>query len=137
MRISIDSRLEEVRKVGENLQAFCLDNGFLPEDADFMELAIVEAVNNVIIHGYDARPGGLIALDMELKEDQLVFTIKDQGKPYNPIATPPDSRDESEIDPLDESGRGLKIIQAVMDQVEYFSRDGHNIMVLTKKRTSA
>lgn len=74
-------------------------------------LAIHEAASNVVRHGYQGGSDDLMQLMIEPHTDEVRFTLLDYGRPNTtqPTVTPP----------MSESGYGLNLIHAVMDQVNY------------------
>ncbi len=120
--LSSVARLTEV--VREEGEAEGLEPGALID----LELAFVEAANNIVVHGY-AGADGEITLEVA-KEGGLRVVLIDGGKPIpadllvNPPAVGTDS----------ERGRGLAIIRACVDHLNYTSGDGLNRLTLFKKR---
>ncbi|WP_175453395.1 ATP-binding protein [Paracoccus tibetensis] len=100
------------------------------EGGEALELAFVEAANNVIQHG------GITAgewLDIALRSDGAGVTLElqDQGHPI-----PAHVLDEASEpgDAFAESSRGLWLIQTLMDKVTYTSTSGINKLVLFRRR---
>lgn len=94
-----------------------------------VELAFVEAANNVIQHGFPDRQGCL-DIFVHVSAGFMTLELRDRGRPMPPealaSAVEPD-------DPFAESSRGLWLISALMDEVSY-ERDGDaNRLVLTKR----
>lgn len=95
-------------------------------------LAIDEAAANVIEHAYPARDrdDGDFELLIQIDSDQILVEIHDRGVVFQPpnladleICDPPSSR----------RGYGLRLIQQIMDRVEYTRTDhGENILRLVK-----
>lgn len=98
-----------------------------------IELALEEALVNIIKHGYRLYPGEIDIETIPL-EHGIAFILADRGIPYNPC----ESFFPSEIPDQQEShgagGYGIYLIRAIMNQVEYTHREGCNILTLTKIR---
>lgn len=94
-----------------------------------VELAFVEAANNVIQHGF---PDGQGKLDIFLHAgaDAVTLELQDRGRPMPPAALADAVEPE---DPFAESSRGLWLIRALMDEVFYETQGGENRLVLTKR----
>ena len=123
----IASRLEEVALVGTALNGLCRYASLPERDVNMVELAVVEAVNNVIFHGYGNRPDYDVTVIWTQQSDYLQIDIVDRGKAMTelPSAEMPA--------PHLENGRGWPIIKAVMDSVRYRSEQGINTLTLIKK----
>jgi serine/threonine-protein kinase RsbW len=92
-----------------------------------LQLALVEAVNNVIEHAYAMQSGGVIGISGEQREATLCFELRDQGVPM-PMPLP-----SGEPAPTDAAGgRGWQIIRANFPTVEYARLDGSNLLTLCR-----
>ena len=127
-RLTVPATLADVRLVAEFVRRRCAEEG-LDELAQMdFELAAVEAANNIVIHGYAANAGTMtVSLAANGKGTSVV--LEDHGMPMKvPARLEPASAD------LDESGRGLSIIAACTDRMDYASEGGVNRLVLFKAR---
>jgi serine/threonine-protein kinase RsbW len=135
LSLKIDSDLAGVGPVARAVRALCSET--LDELAlDELELGVVEALNNVIKHGYAGQKGSLVQVRVGLKADKVVVEIIDQAPPMPPSALQPTDPwagiDEGQPQDLPEGGMGLALIQMTMDEVAYSSRKGVNTLTLTK-----
>ena len=92
-----------------------------------LQLALVEAVNNVIEHAYTMAPNQPIAISGECTKGTLRFQLRDRGRPM-PLPLPsgvPAAPDAS-------GGRGWQIIRAGFTEVSYARRDGVNLLTLSR-----
>ena len=88
------------------------------------ELALVEACNNLVMHGA-ARD--VICLSAEANASHLLLVIRDTTHGF---AWP----EKAELPNVDEDhGRGIFLIHALMTEVKYQRADGWNELRLTKK----
>ncbi len=102
-------------------------------DAYYLELCVVEAVNNAIKHAYDNEEGHVVEVDITYSSEEIVLDITDRGRPmslYQPVL--PDY-DPGDLKTLPEHGLGLHIINTVMDRVIYSSEDDRNTLRMIKK----
>jgi serine/threonine-protein kinase RsbW len=76
--------------------------------------AVGEAFNNVALHGYENLPTGDIIFEVSMFEDRLVIDVKDFGHAFHP-----DNAPEPDLGELPESGMGLFIIRAFVDELTY------------------
>lgn len=126
--IRVAADFVEVRRLAEWLRAACAAAGIGETAAFDLELAMVEAANNVVEHGYAGTTGGEIGLDFAVDRGAAVITLADQGTPV-----PQGLFDQCGEAPLDATeGRGIGIVQSCVDLVNYRSGDGLNLLTLTK-----
>ncbi|WP_439691391.1 ATP-binding protein [Curtobacterium sp. SP.BCo] len=84
-----------------------------PEDRMALELALVELTSNVIEHGAGGRAVAC-ALQLEVGDDAVEVHLTDDGVPV-----PIDPAAARLPDALAESGRGLALVQMVVDVLRY------------------
>ncbi|MCX7099806.1 MAG: ATP-binding protein [Methylococcales bacterium] len=111
--LTITSTAEAVSSLGEALQALCLNASGSEACAYAVQLATVEAVNNVIAHAYNNQIGNDIVVHWSQYERRIHIEIIDYGQSmsYLPIAELPDFDAEN--------GRGWWIINASVDEYHY------------------
>ena len=97
-----------------------------------LNLALEEAVTNVILYAYPEGTEGIVDIVCLVQEDALQFTISDSGRPFDPTAAPEaDTTLGVEERPI--GGLGIYLVRKLMDSVKYEYTDGKNILTLTKK----
>ncbi len=102
-------------------------------DAHKIELALEEAVVNVIRHGYKEKGGPLeISCSLSPKE-YIQFQIADSGIPFNPLEFSPKVYSEEELEERIEGGLGVIIIKETMSEANYEYTNGKNVLTLLKK----
>lgn len=132
----IDSDLANVSLVGMAVNKICSQIPLSDIESCSVELCVVEAVNNSIIHAYGRRGGQSVAVSLVLYSDRLVIEICDEGSPMeqdvlhreDPLYVDPD-----DIGTIPEGGRGIAIIREIMDSVDYRTEAGRNYLRLMKK----
>ncbi len=97
-----------------------------------LQLAIEEAVANVISYAYPEGRSGEVTVEALADHEQLQFIISDNGTPFDPTScsTVDTSLDVSER-PI--GGLGIHLIRELMDTINYEYRDNQNILTLSKK----
>jgi len=83
-------------------------------------VATTEAVNNAIMHGNKATPEKSVTVDITIKKNYIVIRVCDEGGGFDPEKIP-NPLDEENL--LKESGRGLFLMQTLMDEVEIIAND--------------
>ncbi|MDG3441459.1 ATP-binding protein [Nitrospirillum amazonense] len=132
--LTVDGGLEQVALIGRAVQAVC---GLTDLDADALaaiELGIVEAVTNIVEHGYGGDAGPIEAA-VTLAEGEIVIELKDDGPPLDParLAEARIDFDPTDLANLPESGMGLSLIQSSFDRVVYERAGDRNRLSLFKR----
>ncbi len=98
-----------------------------------LNLALEEAVSNVIMYAYPKGSDGLVELEAIIRKDSMEFILSDNGTPFDPTAAPEaDITLDVEDRPI--GGLGIFLVRNIMDEVKYNrSDDGKNILSMTKK----
>lgn len=93
-------------------------------------MAVDEACQNVIRHGYRWDPEGTIVLEIERHGDDLVLSLRDFAPKVDPARVKP--RDLDETRP---GGLGTHLIRTVMDRAEFVPtpRERGNLLRLVKR----
>jgi serine/threonine-protein kinase RsbW len=129
----IDSNIEKIPEVsallGEEMQTF----GFGSEEILDTQLAVEEAIINVINHGYK-NPGGEIIVSCRISTDCIKVQITDAAPRFDPLSVPEPELD-STLEDRGVGGLGVFLIRRVMDEISYRYENGKNILVLIKRRT--
>ena len=97
-----------------------------------LNLALEEAVTNVIMYAYPKGSQGLVDLEAIVRKDSLVFILSDSGKPFDPTAAPKaDISLDVEERPI--GGLCIYMVMNIMDSVAYRRENDRNILTMTKK----
>ena len=97
-----------------------------------LNLALEEAVSNVIMYAYPEGSDGLVDIEAIIRHDRLDFIITDSGKPFDPTQAP-------EVDTtlgVEEraiGGLGIYLVRNIMDDVRYERAEAKNILSMTKR----
>ncbi len=103
----------------------------MPEELNMpINLALEEAVSNVMLYAYPGKSGQVLVECV--KSDRLVFTITDSGIPFDPTQqADPDVTQSAEERPI--GGLGIFLVRQIMDDIRYERKDNKNILTLTKQ----
>ncbi|TAJ43853.1 ATP-binding protein [Methanofollis fontis] len=103
----------------------------VPEHAAMeVELAVDEAVTNIIMHGF-AGGGGRIRVLCTFDEEEITIRIEDRAPPFDPTgAEAPDT--DADIDERPIGGLGIHFIRQMTDEMQYRRQNGRNILILKK-----
>lgn len=109
--------------------------GLMPDEQSAMvELAVSEAVSNVVAHAYRDSEGWPVELSARLLPNRLEFLLADGGLPFDPTRVDDEqSFDWKSVDEVPESGRGLFLMRSVMDEVRFLNSGELNLCLMSKK----
>lgn len=131
LKISLQSRNDMIWRVRRLLKDFASKQGFSEREIFEVQLAVNEAIANVIEHAYQGDQSGEIEFDAGLDaNNDLVIHIKDYGRK-------PDEKGIShrDLDELADGGLGTFLIQNLMDEVRYeHGEEAGTLLTLKKAR---
>ncbi len=134
IKLVIPSEIRLVDLVHEVSQKMAEMAGFEPDDALNLGLAVREAVINAIRHGNQEQPARNVEVELRVKDhEEISASVLDQGNGFDPDATP-DPTDVENI--LLASGRGILMIRAFVDDVQFRYREGRGMEVVLSKKLS-
>lgn len=90
--------------------------GFDEETMEQVNLAVIEAGTNAIRHGNGNDPGKTVHFRFRMAEDKLIVFVKDCGPGFDPESVGDPLSPENFMKPC---GRGIFLMKALMDEVEY------------------
>ena len=129
----VADRLEEVEKLPLFIDTLCENAGIDATHAFNLNLALEEALVNVIQYAYPKD--GLsheITLDAECDENMIVFTLRDSGTPFDPTQMGDvDTTLSAQERPI--GGLGIFLVKQLMDEVSYQYVDGQNVLIMRRK----
>ena len=95
-----------------------------------IKLALEEALVNAIKHGNQCKAETHITVEYDVDVQQTVIQITDEGYGFNPESLPDPTADENLECPC---GRGVMLMRAYMDEVQYNSR-GNSVRLVKWNR---
>jgi serine/threonine-protein kinase RsbW len=108
--------LEQGYKVADALLEEMQGKGYSEVAVFAVRLAVEEALNNAIRHGNAMDPCKTAELVYEVTDEQVDLRISDEGPGFDCHQVPDPTLDENLDKP---TGRGLMLMRAYMDTVEY------------------
>ena len=96
-----------------------------------LNLALEEAVTNVILYAYPEGADGLVDIEAILSRDRLKFIISDSGKPFDPTSAP-EADINASVEQRPIGGLGIHLVRSIMDSVEYVRENEKNILTMIK-----
>lgn len=131
--LDVTSRPENLARIAEFIGAVTANFGMTEHEAYYIQMAVDDAVTNIIEHAYQAQEGPIEVI-AERRGDDFIVTLRDHGRPFDPnLVTEPDIHA-----PLDEraiGGLGLYFMRKIMDQVDFrFGDEGWNELIMVRRR---
>lgn len=120
----------EVTKLAEWVEALAEEAGLAPDKTFQLNLALEEAVVNVINYAYPGKEGMPFVVEAEVLDDRICFVIDDSGVAFDPTqADEPDLTLSAEERPI--GGLGIMLVRQFMTDIAYErTADGHNRLSL-------
>lgn len=131
IKVAISSRFENIDLVDVVMEAAMRHFGFEDDDVERLGLAIREAVANGVRHGNLQEPAKKVELTCELKQDVMALRITDEGSGFDVDAIPDPLAEDNLFNP---SGRGILLMRAFMDDVQFSFGDNGGTQVTLEKR---
>jgi serine/threonine-protein kinase RsbW len=122
----IPSDLEAARQLAEEVLEQVEQRGYAVEVGFAIRLALEEALSNAIKHGNHYDPDKTITVVSRVDEERATITVTDEGEGFDPANVPDPTADENLEKPC---GRGIMLMRAYMDEVEYSERGNEVRMV--------
>ncbi len=118
------------------MRAFVMEStmefGGNSEAASELKIAVNEALTNIILHGYQGKPGHIeILVKREMNDIRL--TLLDYATAFDPTSVePPDISIPLEQRPI--GGMGIQMMRSFTDELIYrLTDDGMNELILIKR----
>jgi len=132
IEVVMETLIESIALAEEMAMRVAAAAGFGDDDQYKVGLAVHEAVMNAFQYGNQQRRERKIHLTFELHDDRLVIHVIDQGAGFR-IEDVPDPRNDENV--LEDSGRGVLLMKAFMDEVDVLSSaSGGAKLVMAKLR---
>ena len=127
--LTLPNDVNTVPELNEFIDIVCEELGVDMATVMSMNLAIEEAVVNVMSYAYEEGTQGDVCIEAIADDKQLQFIISDNGKPFDPTAKEEvDTTLSAEERPI--GGLGIHLIRQIMDSVSYERKDNKNILIL-------
>lgn len=130
--LTVTNDLKDVPRLATFVEEICEALSFDDMVTMQMNLAIEEAVVNVMDYAYPEGVKGYVDIEVWADEQWLTFVITDSGKPFDPT-----TKGEVDItlsaEERDIGGLGIYLVRQMMDSIGYEYKDGHNVLTLKKK----
>ena len=110
-----------------------IDSLGIPEELNMpINLALEEAVTNVMLYAYPGQDDGKVFVEFVKAADKIVFTILDSGIPFDPTQAP-EADTTLSLEDRAIGGLGIHLVRNLMDEISYERSNDKNILTLVKK----
>jgi len=131
--ITLSNDVQEVPLLNAFVDEVCEFNGLDEMTTMQMNLALEEAVVNVMSYAYPEGTTGYVDIKAQSDDSRMTFVITDSGKLFDPTT-------KEEVDttlPAEErriGGLGIHLVRHLMDSISYERVNNHNVLTLIKKK---
>ncbi len=127
---TMESTLESVNKAEEMANQNAAQAGFDEDTRGGISMAVREAMINAVMHGNGYSPEKRVSLTFEQTGNEFLIRITDEGKGLNPEGIPDPLAPENL---MKQSGRGIFLMRAFMDDVQIRNLNPGTELTLTKR----
>ena len=121
----------ELQRLVDFVEALCCELELDHTDSMSLQLALEEAVVNIMQYAFAPGTTGEITISVEHDAGELLFSLEDGGLPFDPTEVA-DANVSLPADQREVGGLGIYIVRQIMDKVEYSRCGERNILRLTK-----
>lgn len=129
--IKLINDLDEVSRLQEFIEGLGEELGLPAETTMNINLALEEAVVNIIMYAYPTGEQHDILLKVTSNTQQLIFWLTDNGQSFDPTQVP-DANINLPIEERAIGGLGIFLIRNIMNEVSYVRLDGENHLIMKK-----
>jgi serine/threonine-protein kinase RsbW len=129
--IELRNDLADLARLVEQLEQFGEHHNLPATVVSTMNLALEEAVTNIIDYGFESHDTPVIKVGLACDGRTLTASIEDNGRAFDPLQASLPATDV----PLEEreiGGLGITLIRKLMDDVQYSREGSKNVLVLKK-----
>ena len=130
--LTLSNNIEEIPLLAEFVESICEQAGLDMGITMNVNLAMEEAVVNVMNYAYPLGTQGKIVIEAMADDQRVKFVIVDQGAPFDPT-TKEDVDTTLSIDDRPTGGLGIHLIRQIMDTINYERKGKNNVLTLCKK----
>jgi anti-sigma regulatory factor (Ser/Thr protein kinase) len=134
--LTLPNDINTIPQLSEFIDLNCEELGVDMVDTMNINLALEEAVVNVMSYAYPEGTEGQVDIEMIADGDNMIFTITDSGTPFDPTQKEEvDTTLSAEERPI--GGLGIHLVRKLMDTISYQYVDNKNVLTLKKKLNKA
>ena len=81
--VFIEAGLTDLSEIRQFIEVNSTEIGSSDDIASELVLAVNEAVTNIIVHGYDTKPG-FVSVSIEQDVAGIIISLRDKARPFDP-----------------------------------------------------
>jgi serine phosphatase RsbU (regulator of sigma subunit)/anti-sigma regulatory factor (Ser/Thr protein kinase) len=131
LQVIIKNRIPEITRLSERLGEFAAGHQLTPSVLHDLNLALEEAVTNIISHGYSDNREHEILVRIRIEPGEVIAELKDDARAFNPL-TAPDADVTKSVDERQLGGLGIHLMRKLMDEIEYQRLEDRNLLIMKR-----
>ena len=130
--VRITNQRDQIDTVRKFFDDYSKENKLTEKTVHDIQMALDELLTNIVNYGYEDTDEHRIDVRFGINDDALMVEIIDDSKPYNILEQDnPDISLSVEDKPI--GGLGIFLIKKLMSNVDYYTKEGKNHLVMTKE----
>lgn len=129
--VKLPSELSTVEAIESKSEEYARKAGFDEDTASQIAMITREAAANAVLHGNRKDPKKCVRARFSLTGDALTIQVADEGPGFDPSTIPDPLSPEGLLKP---SGRGIFLMRAIMDEVNFRQLSPGTEITLVKHR---
>ena len=130
--VRITNQRDQVDTVRKFFDNYSKENKLTEKTVHDIQMALDELLTNIVNYGYEDSDEHKIDVRFGINDDAVRVEIIDDSKPYNILEQEnPDISLSVEDKPI--GGLGIFLIKKLMSNVDYYTKEGKNHLVMTKE----
>ena len=129
--LTLTNDIGQINKLAGFLESLAEVENIDPGAMTMVNLALEEAVTNVIMYAYPEGTEGFVDISAKVTGNVLEFKVTDSGKAFDPTKRP-EVDISAEAQDREIGGLGIHLVRNIMDTLRYERVNGNNILSMTK-----
>ena len=130
--VRITNQRDQIDTVRKFFDDYSKDNKLTEKTVHDIQMALDELLTNIVNYGYEDTDEHQIDVHFGVNDDAVKVEIVDDSKPYNILEKDnPDISLSVEDKPI--GGLGIFLIKKLMSNVDYYTEEGKNHLVMIKE----
>ena len=130
--VRITNQSDQIDTVRKFFDDYSKENKLTEKTVHDIQMALDELLTNIVNYGYEDTDEHRIDVRFGINDNALMVEIVDDSKPYNILEQEnPDISLSVEDKPI--GGLGIFLIKKLMSNVDYYTKEGKNHLVMTKE----
>ena len=130
--VRITNQRDQIDNVRKFFDDYSKENKLTEKTVHDIQMALDELLTNIVNYGYEDSDEHQIDVHFGINNNAVNVEIVDDSKPYNILEQEnPDISLSVEDKPI--GGLGIFLIKKLMSNVDYYTEEGKNHLVMTKE----